>query len=99
MTTIGSDSVTFDTSADQNSEVEESRQIWCAFFCMRKGKVSRIYVRYKVCASYPSVVAHGQRTPRIATVDREEVITDDEKHACMSCGCCQSKTSTEVMNE
>ena len=89
-----SDSVTTsdkDTSAESagphDSEVEESRRSWCEFFRKREGKVSRRYVRCKICASYPSIVAlhaHRQRTPPIATIGgtryREEVITDHEKH-------------------
>ena len=91
-----SDSVTTsdkDTSADSadphESEIDESRRNWCEYFRKREGKVSRRYVRCKVCTSYPSVVAlhaHRQRTPPIATISgtryREEVVTDHEKHAC-----------------
>ena len=57
-----SDSVTTsdkDTSAESagphDSEVEESRRSWCEFFRKREGKVSRRYVRCKICASSVSL--------------------------------------------
>ena len=82
-----------DTSAESaglhDSEAEESRRGWCEVFRKREEKVTRRYVRCKVCTSYPSVAAmhaHRQRTPPIATVGgtryREDVIADHEKHAC-----------------
>ena len=43
-------------------------------------------MRCKVCTSHPSLVAHAQRTPPIATIGgtwyREKVVTDHEKRAC-----------------
>ena len=77
------------TSTDIDEEDIEIRRDWCEIFRKKDGKVSRRYVRCKVCTNYPSVVAlhcHRKRTPPIATVGgtrlREEVITEHEKHQC-----------------
>ena len=89
LTTSDKDTSTSDFVHDSEEERITNRD-QCEFFHKRDGgKVTRRFVRCKVCTSYPSVVAlhcHRQRIPPIARVGgtryREGVASDHEKHQC-----------------